>query len=82
MVMTRNGYPKNGSGDEVGSNGSPQKILALVTAKRIAVAIPIIRTPVENSLGILMSKSAAAQSAIPAAKKECFRLTPLPSPKV
>jgi len=47
-VVTRKGYAKNGSGREVGNNCSPQKIRMAVMAKRIEVAMPVRRTPMEN----------------------------------
>lgn len=67
-VITRKGYPKNGSGFEIGNNCSPKKILIAVIAKRIDAATPDTRTQIANSRGMLMSKRAVAHRAVPAAK--------------
>lgn len=68
-VRTRKGYAKNGSGDAVGSNGSPQKILAATVPIRIAAIMPARRIQAANSLGTLMSRRAADHRAVPAAKE-------------
>ena len=80
-VMTRKGYAKKGSGDDVGSNGSPQNILADVMAKRSEVAIPIRRTAAANSFGMLISKSAVAHRAVPAAKDGTLPARPAAVPE-
>jgi hypothetical protein len=49
-VITRNGYAKNGSSDEIGNSSSPQKILAAVIPNKIELATPTRRT---QSPGIL-----------------------------
>src|ERR1035438_8395185 len=66
-VRTRKGYAKKGSGEAVGRTCSPQKILAAVIAKRIAPTVPARRIQLANSLGTLVSRSAADHKAVPAA---------------
>ncbi len=68
-VRTRKGYAKNGSGAAVGNTCSPQKILAAVIAKRIAPIMPARRIQLANSLGTLVSRSAADHKAVPAANE-------------
>ena len=80
-VMTRKGYAKNGSGDEVGNNCSPEKILVAVMANRIELAIPTRRTQKGNSRGILINKSAVAQKAVPAANAGTLPARPAAVPE-
>jgi len=79
--MARKGYAKNGSGDEVGNNCSPQKILAAVIANRIELAMPTRRTGMENSPGILINKREVAHKAVPAANAGTLPTRPAAVPE-
>src|SRR5437899_2442834 len=80
-VMTRKGYAKNGNGEEVGVNCSPQKILVAVRAKRSEATMPERRTPMANSLGILTSRRAVAHKAAPPAKAGTLPAEPAAVPE-
>jgi hypothetical protein len=51
----------------MGVKAAPQKICAAVAAKRMAATMPVERVHKANSLGTLVSSSAADHSAVPAA---------------
>jgi len=65
-VVEQQNRVKKGSGEEVGSTCSPQKILAAVIAKRIEAVTPARRAQTANSLGTPVSRSAADHNAVPA----------------
>jgi hypothetical protein len=69
-------------GDEVGNSCSPQKILAATMAKRIALTVPKRRTASANCLGMLMSRSASAHSAVPAANAGTLAAGPAAVPDI
>ena len=63
-VSARNGYAKKGNGEEVGNTCSPQKILADVTANRVAPIMPAKRVQLANPWGMLVSRRAADHKAV------------------
>src|SRR5262249_17427151 len=79
--MTRNGYAKDGRGDDVGNSRSPQKMRAATRMKRTDAKTPTRRTHVANSFGMLVSKSAAAQSATPPPKDGTLASRPAAVPE-
>src|SRR6202034_2125989 len=66
-LSTRNGYPRVGSGLEIGNSGSPQKILAEEIAKSKPPIKPAMRVAIANSFGTLTRARPADHSAVPAA---------------
>src|SRR6059036_2930513 len=77
----RNGYPRNGRGDEVGNTGFSRKILAEVIANSTAATEPLSRTHRANSEGMLMSRSAVAHRTVPPANDGTLATSPAVVPE-